>query len=364
MTGLYVHIPLCKTKCIYCDFYSTAHIGRADLIIDGLVKEFEHRKNEVGNIFDTIYIGGGTPSVIPPDLLYKLVARFSLENCKEFTIEANPDDITADLVKRWREIGINRVSMGVQSLHDPILRTIRRRHSADQAIDAIHMLQDNGIENISCDLIYGLPGLTSEIWVDNLERLLSESISHLSAYCLTYNEGTVLYDMMLSGKVVPATEEEIAGQFETLQNVTSARGFEHYEISNFALPGKRSIHNSNYWNERSTWLGIGPSAHSFDGRTRRIDFADTIQWLNNMPTPYYIDEETDIDRLNDNIVTSLRTSDGLNLNVIDKRIAKCILRDAENFIKSGQMSLKDGYLTINSKYWLISDAFIRELIQI
>ncbi len=364
MSGLYIHIPFCKSKCIYCDFYSTPSLGDIERVVDGLIVEFEQRRDEVDSDIRTIYIGGGTPSVVPADILRRLIEHLPLERCEEFTIEANPDDITPELVAAWRTMGINRVSMGIQSLDDAILRTIRRRHSAEQALAAIAMLCKGGIQNISCDLIYGLPGLSDEIWRNSLTRLLSEPISHLSAYCLTYNEGTPLYDMMLRGQIVPASDEEIESQFAILREVSSAQGFEHYEISNFARPGMRSRHNSSYWQPDSSWLGIGPSAHSFDGLTRRIDVANTYDWLRRLPAPFDIDEETPLDRINDIIVTSLRTTEGLDLSILDEATATSILRDARKFLADGSMTLVKQRLSIDQSHWLISDAFIRDLIRV
>ena len=364
MAGLYVHIPLCKSKCIYCDFYSTPRAEMAERIIEGLIQEFEYRRNEIQEPFTTIYIGGGTPSVVPPELLARLVTHFPLAYCEEFTIEVNPDDVTDEAVRAWCEMGVNRVSMGIQSLDNSILRIIRRRHSAEQALEAIETLRRNGIKNISCDLIYGLPGLTDEVWRESLEQLLSKPISHLSAYCLTYNEGTLLYDMMLDGRITPATDEEIERQFAILRKTTAQYNFEHYEISNFARPGLRSRHNSSYWNPGSAWLGIGPSAHSFDLSKRRIDIADTSVWLDRLPMPCDIDEESELDRLNDNIVTALRTAQGLDLQTIDNEYTKAILDDAQKYIQHKQMSFDGRFLAIKPDYWLISDTFIRELIQI
>ena len=362
MAGLYIHIPLCRSKCIYCDFYSTAAMARADAVVNGLIAEFHHRRHEIADI-STIYIGGGTPSVLTPDQLRRLVAALPLCDCREFTIEANPEDITPEMAALWRSLGINRVSMGVQTLNDDILHNLRRRHTAADALKAITILQQSGISNISCDVIYGLPGLTSDIWSTTLNTLLSTGITHLSAYCLTIYEGTLLYKMVQQGSIAEVDEDTEAEQFHTLCQIAQDRGFQHYEIANFARPGFRSQHNSAYWRTDSQWLGIGPSAHSFDGKVRRIDIANTARWLAQLPYPCAIEEETPVERLNDFIVAALRTSDGLDLSAISHNDATAILRDARQFISTGSMTLAHNHLAIQPDKWLIADSFIRHLLR-
>ncbi len=362
MAGLYIHIPLCRSKCIYCDFYSTAVLTRADAVVNGLIAELHHRRAEVGQI-TTIYIGGGTPSVLSYAQIRSLAEALPTEHCREFTIEANPEDITADTVALWRSLGINRVSMGVQTLSDDILRTLRRRHTAAQALQAIATLQQGGITNISCDVIYGLPGLTTELWANTLHRLLDSGITHLSAYCLTVYEGTMLNRMIERGQLHEADDESEAAQFDLLRQIAVAHGFEHYEIANFARPGFHSRHNSAYWLDDSQWLGIGPSAHSFDGTVRRIDHPDTARWLAELPYPCTIEEETATERLNDFIVAALRTARGLDLAAIAPQDASAILRDAEPYLANGSMTLIDNHLAIKAEHWLIADSFIRRLLR-
>ena len=362
MAGLYIHIPLCRSKCIYCDFYSTAVLARADAVVDGLIAELHHRRAEVGDI-TTIYIGGGTPSVLSHEQIRRLVEALPAGHCTEFTIEANPEDITADTVALWRSLGINRVSMGVQTLSDDILRTLRRRHSAARALQAIATLQQGGITNISCDVIYGLPGLTAELWADTLHRLLHSGITHLSAYCLTVYEGTMLHRMIQRGRLQETDDDTEAAQFDILRQIADAHGFEHYEIANFARPGFHSRHNSAYWLADSQWLGIGPSAHSFDGAVRRIDHPDTARWLAELPYPCTVEEETPTERLNDFIVAALRTAIGLDLGAIALEDAEAIRRDAAPFLANGSMMLKDNHLAIAAEHWLIADSFIRRLLR-
>lgn len=324
--------------------------------------EFESRKDEIVETFTTIYIGGGTPSVVPVDILLPLIESLPTESVREFTIEANPDNITPELVARWKQAGINRVSLGVQTLDDKVLKSIGRRHNGRQAIEAIKMIAEGGINNISADLIYGLPGISQNRWEQDLDAILSTPVTHLSAYSLTYTEGTMLYKLWQQNRITPLSDEGTELRFNTLRNMTAAAGFEHYEISNFAKKGYKSQHNSTYWMPEGKWLGLGPSAHSFDGTTRRIDIPDTSEWLSRLPHPYTIDEETDLDRVNDIIVTTLRTANGLNLNDIPEKYRHRVLESASRHIASGAITKNFENLRIEQSLWLISDAFIRDLI--
>lgn len=363
MAGLYIHIPFCHSKCIYCDFYSTPRKHSINAVAKGIIEEFLCRKDEIKEPFTTIYFGGGTPSILPENTLIDIFSHLPTKAAEEITIEANPEDITDEKVDLWIDLGINRVSIGVQSLHDSILRSLGRRHNSADALKAIELLQKKGLSNISADLMYGLPGLSVDMWTDDLNRLVGTGITHLSAYCLTYHENTVLYKRWQQGKVICAEEDDIVRQFDLLRNVASNYGFEHYEISNLAKSGYRSRHNSSYWNPYSSWLGLGPSAHSFDGRIRRIDFPDILRWLNSLPAPFEIDEETELDIINDNIVTALRTLEGLDLNTMPLKYRESILKDAEKHISKGLMTLQGNRLSIKPDHWLVSDTFIREMLR-
>lgn len=332
-------------------------------IATGIVTEYESRRHEIGTPFTTVYLGGGTPSAMPPDMLAEMIGWLPVDSATEFTIETNPEDVNADTVAAWCRAGVNRVSMGVQSLDNNILRWMRRRHDRDAALKAIRILRDGGITNISCDLIYGIPGLDGTTWSHSVEELLATGIEHLSAYCLTYSPGTAL-TIRRERRLDPVpSDDDIVKQYEILCRLTAEAGMEHYEISNFARPSYRSLHNSTYWSPSGRWLGLGPSAHSFDGITRRIDIPDIAKWLHCLPNPYEIDEETDLDRINDIIVTGLRTSDGLDTAALPGDIGAEVIADARRFISDGSMTLTDGRITIIPDKWLISDSFIRELIR-
>lgn len=331
-------------------------------VVKGIMQEFEYRKDEINEPFTTVYIGGGTPSVVPVDILMPLIESLPLDHVREFTIEANPDNISPELVSQWKRAGINRVSLGVQTLDDKVLKSIGRRHNGRQAIDAIKMIAEGGINNISADLIYGLPGISQNRWEQDLDAILNTSITHLSAYSLTFTEGTMLYKMWQQNRVSPLSDEETELRFNTLRIMTDAAGFEHYEISNFAKSGFQSQHNSTYWKPCGKWLGLGPSAHSFDGATRRIDIPDISEWLSALPRPYTIDEESDLDRINDIIVTTLRTANGLNLNDIPAEHRLKVLESASRHIESGAITKNSDILKIEQSHWLISDSYIRDLI--
>ena len=362
MNGIYIHIPFCRSKCIYCDFYSLPQLKQASAIVDGIIAEYNKRRGELDSPAETLYIGGGTPSAIPAEMLGNIVNQIDTSRVKEFTIEVNPDDVNEQTVESWLRIGVNRISMGVQSLDDNILRRLGRRHNARQAINAITTIRNSGITNVNCDLIYGIPGMSHATWRSSLETLMECGLSHLSAYCLTYHEGTFLHKLLTTGKIKAADDDDIAEQYEALCKTASLKGMEHYEISNFAMPGHRSCHNSLYWSPEGRWLGLGPSAHSYDGRIRRIDIPDTHTWLDRLPSPFTIDEEDDNDRINDIIVTSLRTLEGLDLNSLPGETAVSVSRNAARFVAAGAMTMSGSHLAIRPAYWLISDSFIREVI--
>lgn len=362
MSGLYVHLPVCRSKCIYCDFYSVAVRTGFEKLIDGLIKEYEFRKHEVEQPFSTIYLGGGTPSMIPAAMLSTLFEALPVGEAREITIEINPEDATPGNIEAWRQMGVNRVSMGVQTLSDTILKKLGRRHTSRDAMQAIDNLHRGEIGNVSVDLIYGLPGLSESLWRESLRKVFQSGVTHLSAYCLTYHEGTTLYRLWQQGRVEPADDETVERQFSVLREESSKAGFEHYEISNLALPGFRSAHNSSYWKYDSTWLGIGPSAHSYDGQTRRIDFADTTRWLENLPAPFDVDQEDETDRINDYIVSGLRTLEGVDLLRLAPQSRQSLLNRASPFIAQGDMAREAGNLRINPDRWLISDFYIRHLL--
>lgn len=362
MAGIYVHIPFCHSKCIYCDFFSTPNLTTSTDLIDALIREYNHRASELKEPVNTIYFGGGTPSIIAPQQLMRVCEALSISDVEEFTIEVNPEDVNPTVIKAWREMGVNRVSMGIQSFSDEELSAIGRRHSADDARRAIRYLLDGGITNLSCDLIYGLPGQSFESWQRSLSELISYHLSHISAYCLSFEPGTALYSRMTAGKITPTDDIILAQMYQYLCEAASLAGYEHYEISNFALPGMRSRHNSSYWNE-TPYLGLGPGAHSFDGAIRRYNTNDIKTYVKTAAITI-IDEETADERFNDKLITSLRTIDGLDINTLDSERADYILKASAPFVTNGTMTLHDHRLRIPETSWLRADAILRELIVI
>ena len=264
---IYVHVPFCKSFCTYCDFYSEICSGKVQkLFVEELCREIESRRSQIEDTLslNTLYIGGGTPSVLEPELLRRIVDTLGYGPYVEFTVEANPDDITPSYAAFLKEIGVTRVSMGVQSFHDGILRWMNRRHDAARAKEAFGCLRAVGFCNISIDLIYGISQLTPQIWEDTVRQALDLRPEHISAYQLTVEEGSHLAGMIKEGKYEEASEDACAAQYQLLCDRMREAGYHHYEISNYSLPGKEAVHNSAYW-KRLPYVGLGPGAHSLIG---------------------------------------------------------------------------------------------------
>ncbi len=363
MAGIYVHVPFCTVKCAYCDFYSVARPDMAERYLDAVGCEYDARRHELGEeSVETLYFGGGTPSLLSPEQFGRLASYFDKSRVGEFTIEVNPDDVTAERVDAWIDAGVDRISIGVQSLCDEELRIVGRRHDARQALEAIALLREKGIGNISGDLIYGLPGQTLDSFRRSLDGLFEAGITHLSAYCLSYEEGTLLWRRLQEGRVVPADDELIINMYGALCDKARAAGFEHYEISNFALPSRRSRHNSSYW-RGVPYLGLGPGAHSlgYDGIRRYVP-SDIRAYINDPEHAAVADIEDDTDRANDRIMVSLRTVEGLDLSSFDASQRHEIVSAATSWIESGDLMPTDTGYAIREKSWLVSDAIIRDLL--
>lgn len=372
MAGIYIHIPYCKSKCIYCDFFSTPQVETMEQYVHSLLCEARLRHGEIeGEAVSTLYLGGGTPSVLPISLLSTLIEGmkevFDLSNLEEFTIEVNPDDVTAASVKALVALGVNRVSMGVQSFNDGELQAINRRHTAQQAIDSVIAIKDAGITNVSIDLIYGLPGQSLNSWQRNVERAIGLDVQHISAYCLSYEPGTPLWTMRQLGRVVPVSDEDCVAMHDTLVAMLTQAGFEHYEISNFARPGFRSRHNSSYWNF-TPYLGLGAAAHSFDGSTRRYNPSSIKKYvtaLGNGATACVEEHLEWWERYDEEVMVRLRTCDGIDTALIaqryDDKARTHLLTQAQPFIDQQLLGLKDGTLTLTPQGIMLSDTIIRNL---
>lgn len=361
MAGIYVHVPFCRAKCAYCDFYSVARPGLAEACVDAVIREFRARWSELGGQpVRTLYLGGGTPSVLGAGLFARLAGELPRAEVEEFTIEVNPEDVVPEKIDAWLQAGVNRVSMGIQSLEDTELRAINRRHSAAQALQAVELLKEKGIANISLDLIYGLPGQTADSFRRSLEGCISVGATHLSAYILSYEPGTLLTRRLEKGDIAQAPEELIEEMYGILCDRTAAAGFRHYEISNFARPGFESRHNSSYW-DLTPYLGLGPAAHSLgaDG-VRRFHEPDIRAYLA-APENVVAEQESEEERLDDLIMISLRRAAGLDLTMIpDGRRAE-LMKAAAPFLESGELRMEDHFLRVPERHWLTTDAIVRDL---
>ena len=335
MAGLYVHIPFCKSRCIYCDFYSTTHLEWRDGYVESLIREMDQRRNDWH--YDTLYIGGGTPSQLTHSQLSSLVSRlystFDIDKDAEFTIEMNPDDVASRLdegmVRRSDDrTTINRVSLGIQTFDDQRLQFLHRRHNAETARQAVRRLQDNGIRNISIDLMFGFPGETLDDWRRDIDEALALGVQHISAYSLMYEKGTQLTSMMEKGEITEIDEEGAVAMYCELCERLISAGYEHYEISNFARPGFRSRHNSNYWNA-TPYLGLGAGAHSFEGNVRSWNGTMTCGGHYSKAGEEHL---SDTDRYNEMIMTRLRTTEGIDLGEVEQKFGKSVLEHLLNSI--------------------------------
>ncbi len=372
MAGLYIHVPFCHSKCAYCDFYSRPCTTDYDYKRYVEAAKAEYSMRSAGYLadgkFSTVYIGGGTPSVLPADLLRELLAavRPDVATEAEITIECNPEDVDSTKVGVWMDAGVNRVSMGIQSFSDSELAEVGRRHDAAGALRAYNTLRTSGVRNISLDLIYGLPGQTLKTWMESVDTLMDLHPEHFSSYALSVEQGTRLYARVLSGKFTPSDDELIQSMYAYLCEAAAAAGYDHYEISNFALAGMHSRHNSSYWRDEA-YLGIGPSAVSFDGRNMRRTGSNNLKaYLQCDFSGSDVECESMDDRINDAILTGLRTSVGLDTAYIEslggKNMVEAVLDKAQQFIDSGMLvSNGAGRLRIPESRWLLSDMVIREL---
>lgn len=333
--------------------------------------EKQSKNISITSQFTTLYLGGGTPSIMPLELTAALINGlhdvFDLSNIEEFTIEVNPDDVTSSYIATLCSMGVNRVSMGVQSFNDNELRTINRRHTAQQAIHAIEMIKKAGIDNVSIDLIYGLPGQSLESWKHNVQQAIDLEVQHLSAYCLSYEKGTRLWVMREQGKVEEVSDDNCIAMHDLLVKMLKEAGYEHYEISNFARPGYRSRHNSSYWNF-TAYLGLGAAAHSFDGSVRRYNPSSIKQYIEKLSngTTAFVEEHLEWwERYDEEVMVRLRTSDGLDTRLIAQRygdkVYNHLIKQSQQFIEQGLLRVKDDMIILTPSGVMLSDKIIRDL---
>ena len=353
MAGLYVHIPFCKRACTYCDFhFSTSGKGR-EALLDAIGNELIQRSKEIGDApVGTIYFGGGTPSLLEAARIASFIQLahdlFRVHRDAEVTVEANPDDITPERLEQWKSMGITRLSLGTQSFREDRLRWMGRAHNAGQALKSIALIAKAGFASWTIDLIYGLPGMTLEEWDEQLTIALDHGMPHLSAYCLTVEAKTALAHQVKKAMVTMPGDADQSAQFDRLMERMEAAGLEHYEISNFGLPGHRSRHNSSYW-EGMPYLGIGPSAHSFDGTKRRWNVASNARYQKGVQQgePYWEEESLNpAQRTNERLLTGLRTSQGVDLARLELDVLGHQRKAVERWMATGHLEHRGGRLVL------------------
>lgn len=373
MAGIYIHIPFCQKRCIYCDFFSTTRSGEKPAYVDALCRELELRKDYLnGEEIETIYLGGGTPSQLTEEELKKIFASLSniykVREDAEITLEANPDDLTPDYIEMLRKLPINRISMGIQTFQEETLKILNRRHTAHQAIEAFRQCRKAGFQNISIDLMYGLPGETLETWKEDLRQAIDLRPEHISAYHLIYEEGTVLWKLREQHQVNEADEDLSLSLFTSLIKELKQAGYEHYEISNFCLPGLHSRHNSSYWTGKK-YLGCGPSAHSYDGVSRQWNMADLEAYMEGVQQgqPKYEIEELDkYTRYNDFVITRIRTAWGMPLSRLreefGEELYRYCLRMSRPHQEQGMLEITNDILRLTPPGIFISDGIMSDLL--
>lgn len=374
MAGLYVHIPFCKSKCIYCDFYSMPNeLSRGADYVSALLAEAAMRCDELkGEKVATLYVGGGTPSLLGNALCDRLVNGlrqvFDLSHLEEFTIEVNPDDVSEEKIRFFKSIGVNRVSMGVQSFSDKELRLINRRHDSAQAVQAIRRIYAAGITNVSIDLIYGIPGQDMNTWMDNVEKAITLHPTHISAYSMMYEKGTLLTAMRDAGKVKEVAEEEVSAMYDALVERMKAYGYQHYEISNFCMPGYASRHNSSYWS-LTPYLGLGVAAHSYDGVSRRYNPSQLHRYIAAIKAGesfYETETSSEQERYDEYVMLRLRTAEGLHFADLESRFgtefSEFFMQKAKALITQGLLCETGGNYFIPETRVMLTDMITCELL--
>ncbi|HNZ61648.1 MAG: radical SAM family heme chaperone HemW [Paludibacteraceae bacterium] len=375
MAGIYIHIPFCSQRCSYCNFFSVVSINLLNEVIDAIIKEFSIRKDYLKNEpVQTIYFGGGTPSLLTIQQIEKLLntiyKNFPVEKNAEITFEANPDDLTEKYLSDLKKTGINRLSIGIQSFDDNKLKILNRRHNAFQAVEAVRVAQRSGFNNISIDLIYGLPFQSLIEWENDLDKAFSLPIQHLSAYALTFEEKTLLLKQKEKKLIEPADEELMIKMYELLLNKSNQNGFDAYEISNFSLPEFYSRHNSSYWTQ-TPYLGIGPSAHSFNGFSRQWNVASIHKYIEGiMKNNSFFEQEilSLQDRYNEYVLLGLRTKNGINIVELEQNfgieLKNFCLENIKTFIDNEKVYRYGSFLRLTTAGKLISDTIIAQLMMV
>jgi len=374
LAGLYIHIPFCRQACHYCDFHFSTNLQSKSQLVNALAKEIEGRSQDLKEQIETIYFGGGTPSMLSEadiqGLLEVIQTNLMIIGNPEITLEANPDDLNLNKLKSMIRLGINRLSIGLQSFDDKILLFLNRTHSSTDSLQALEFARMAGFENISIDLIYGISHRSHSEWERELMLVADLAPAHISAYCLTVEKGTALYQWTKKGKYVPSGEAFEARQFELTMKTLENQGYRHYEISNFARPGYESRHNQNYW-KKGHYVGIGPSAHSYDGHSRRINLNNNFRYIEkvNDSTKFYSKEMlTRENHINEYIMTSLRTQEGCDLKKLYHEYDIDLMNNEEkkfsDWKQQGFITLDGDRIQLTRKGKMVADQLVLELMQI
>jgi len=367
LAGIYIHIPFCRKKCHYCNFHFTTSLYYKDDLVKALIQEITLQKDYLQKeLIETIYFGGGTPSLLGIEDLLLIIGQirqiFSIAAGAEITLEANPDDITEEKLIGWKEAGINRLSIGIQSFFEEELQWMNRAHNAQQARDNL-LLTKKYFDNINIDLIYGTPGLTNEKWKQNVETAIALNIPHLSCYALTVEPKTPLDKLIRQKRKENVNPDKQSEQFLLLMEWMEKAGYEHYEISNFARPGWRSRHNSSYWSGKK-YLGFGPSAHSFDGKSRQWNIANNniyIESIREGKIPFEKEELTHTQQVNEYIMTALRTTEGIDLEKLTRDEADCILLKSKRYLNAALIKKDNKQLLLTREGKLLADGIAADL---
>lgn len=372
LAGIYFHIPFCKQACHYCDFHFSTQLSGKDAFLKALLTEIALQKDYLDNEpIRTLYFGGGTPSLLDKGELTEIFDQvsqyFRLTENAEISLEANPDDLSLDKLSVLKTIGINRLSIGIQTFHEPFLKLMNRAHSAQESLTAIALAREAGFENLSADLIYGFPHTDHSIWEQDLETMMSQRPEHISAYCLTVEDKTALGTWTKKGQFKPATDDYAARQFEMLVQTLQQNGYHQYEVSNFSLPSFESKHNSNYWKQEK-YLGLGPSAHSFDGQSRQYNVSHNIRYaqsLENGNVPYQKEILSRADKINEYLMTNLRTSWGCDTNWLREVHHYDLMAENKGYvhtlIQQNLATFENGKLILSLRGKLLADKIAADL---
>jgi oxygen-independent coproporphyrinogen-3 oxidase len=371
MAGIYIHIPFCRKACHYCNFHFSTSLGLQAEMYEAISREINMQTSYLeGQIIETIYFGGGTPSLLPASALQQMMdairTNYRVSDHAEVTLEANPEDIDIERLRAWKSSGIDRLSIGIQALQDDLLTSWNRAHNATQGLESLQLTREAGFDNISADLIYGAPSLSDDELVHNLHVLVAHEITHLSCYALTVETGTALHHQISTGKAKPVDDEKAFRHFEIIQQQSESLGFMQYEVSNFCKPGHLSQHNTSYW-KGIPYLGIGPAAHSFNGTTRQWNMSNNpayIKAIRENKIPFEIESITPDKRYNEMVMTGLRTMWGIDtgeIAALGDTFKTYLERNIQPYLDSGKIMLDEGHYILHPKQYFFADGIASDL---